>query len=217
MMMYELNARAWSVLSADKATGTNKFTINDAHTIVMANSPGIFCEANGNAPEGCGDGIHPDPVFDFFFGDPSGCATGSASGCAWTAMTFFPVGKVAKLLKDGDDAAKAFRAGAKSKELPISVESFEQARNLALDLLGPIDMSTRESYVSRLASSKAYGKVVGFTTKVDGVPKQFRIDFDPDKLTHINVTVGRGADAVKFAISWPGTEADYLKLLDGNT
>jgi hypothetical protein len=110
------------------------------------------------------------------------------------------------------------RAGeALTKEVPVSVDSFEQARNLALDLLGPIDESTREAHIGRLAANPAVGKVVGFTTRVNGVQKTFRIDFDPVKMTHINVTVGKGADAVKFAIQWPGTQEDYLNLLDGNT
>jgi hypothetical protein len=72
--------------------------------------------------------------------------------------------------------------------------------------------------VGRLeASQSTHGKVVGFTTRVDGVFKRFRLDYDPVKGPHINVEVGRGAAAQKWAVKWLGTEEDFMRILGGNS
>jgi len=96
--------------------------------------------------------------------------------------------------------------------LPQS-SSYEQARNKALDLLGEVDPATRNPLYGTLERSAGYGKVIGFTTRVNGVWKQFRIDYDPAKGPHFNVQVGRGATAQKWAVPWQGTEADFIKYL----
>ena len=97
-------------------------------------------------------------------------------------------------------------------------DTFEQARNTALDLLGPIDPATRTPIVGRLAkATTTYGRVVGFETRVDGVWKQYRLDYDPVKGPHINVQIGKGADAVKYAVPWSGTEDDFAAVLNGNS
>jgi hypothetical protein len=94
-------------------------------------------------------------------------------------------------------------------------DSYEQARNKALGLLGKIDPSTRVPYVGRLESAPAtYGRVVGFTTRVNGEFKRFRLDYDPQKGPHINVEVGKGETARKWAVPWNGTEADLAKILE---
>lgn len=94
-------------------------------------------------------------------------------------------------------------------------DTYEQARNKALALLGKIDPSTRVPYVGRLESAAStYGKVVGFTTRVNGEFKRFRLDYDPQKGLHINVEVGKGENARKWAVPWNGTEADLVKILE---
>ena len=96
-------------------------------------------------------------------------------------------------------------------EITLPTEpTYEAARNKALKILGEIDPATRSPYVSRLPSSKAVGRVVGFTTKVNGVFKRFRIDWDPTKGAHINVEIN---GQPPYAIPWNGTEADYLRYL----
>ena len=81
--------------------------------------------------------------------------------------------------------------------------------------MGPIDPSTRRKITGRLPASKANGKVVGFETNVDGVWKQFRLDFDPVKGPHFNVKVGKGNNmTVNHSIEFPGTEKEFLKLLE---
>jgi RHS repeat-associated protein len=104
------------------------------------------------------------------------------------------------------------------KEIPVGpFDHFEQARNEALRLMGDIDPATRQRLVGRLeAATSTYGKVVGFTTRVGGVFKQFRLDYDPVKGTHINVLVGKGAAAQKWAVGWRGTEQQLVKLLNRN-
>ncbi|EIF00532.1 polymorphic toxin-type HINT domain-containing protein, partial [Saccharomonospora glauca] len=106
-----------------------------------------------------------------------------------------------------------------SKEVVLgSFDTFEKARNKALDLMGEIDHSTRRSIKGRLGSSSStYGKVVGFETRVGGVYKRFRMDFDPEKGPHINVEVGKGSSGRKWAVPWRGTESEFSRLLGGNT
>ncbi|MCI3933951.1 polymorphic toxin-type HINT domain-containing protein [Streptomyces sp. AN091965] len=99
-----------------------------------------------------------------------------------------------------------------------SFSSFEKARNKALDLLGEIDPTTRQPYIGRLeAAPTTYGKVVGFTTRVNGEFKRFRMDYDPEKGPHINVEVGKGDSARKWAVPWNGTEDDFARMIGGNS
>ncbi|WP_158712634.1 MULTISPECIES: polymorphic toxin-type HINT domain-containing protein [Streptomyces] len=110
-------------------------------------------------------------------------------------------------------------SGGACKEVTLpSFDSFEQARNKALDLLGEVDPATRQPYIGRLESAPTtYGKVVGFTTRVNGEFKRFRMDYDPVKGPHINVEVGKGDSARKWAVPWNGTEDDFARVLGGNS
>jgi len=107
--------------------------------------------------------------------------------------------------------------GIPGREIILDRASFEQARNTGLELLGEINPATRTTIIGSLPQSKAYGRVVGFETTVNGVWKQFRIDWDPVKGAHINVRIGKKANAQRWAIRWPGTEDEFLRLLKGNT
>ncbi len=92
-------------------------------------------------------------------------------------------------------------------------DHFEQARNEALKLLGPIDEASRKTLIGRLESATStYGKPVGFTTKVNGVFKQFRLDIDEAKGLHINVMVGKGASARKWAVPWKSKATDFKDM-----
>ncbi|MFD2465725.1 polymorphic toxin-type HINT domain-containing protein, partial [Amycolatopsis samaneae] len=104
-----------------------------------------------------------------------------------------------------------------SKEVPVSTASWENARNKALELMGDIDPATRVPYVGRMEkATSTYGKVCGFETRVNGELKRFRLDWDPVKGPHINVTVGKGGTGKKWAIAWPGTQAEFEAILRGN-
>ncbi|WP_335979720.1 polymorphic toxin-type HINT domain-containing protein [Streptomyces sp. CA2R106] len=119
----------------------------------------------------------------------------------------------------GDTPVLVHNSGGACKEVTLPrFDSFEQARNMALDLLGEVDPATRQPYIGRLESAPTtYGKVVGFTTRVNGEFKRFRMDYDPVKGPHINVEVGKGDSARKWAVPWNGTEDDFARMLGGNS
>ncbi|WP_443059923.1 polymorphic toxin-type HINT domain-containing protein [Streptomyces sp. NBC_00467] len=102
------------------------------------------------------------------------------------------------------------------KEIVLDVfDTYEPARNKALELLGEIDSTTRLPYVSRMeTATSTYNKIVGFTTRVNGEFKRFRLDWDPEKGPHINVEVGKGENRKKWAVPWTGTEEEFIKILD---
>ena len=115
--------------------------------------------------------------------------------------------------RDGDniayDTTDPFYEGAtfyNDREPSLDASSYENARNIALERLGEIDPSTREKITGRIGVGK--GKTVGFKTVVDGIPKVYRVDYDPDKKAHINIEVGKRTGRKKLAIEFPGTEAD---------
>ncbi|MGI4895998.1 MAG: hypothetical protein ACRYF3_12875, partial [Janthinobacterium lividum] len=117
----------------------------------------------------------------------------------------------------GVDASPGGRQGAApSKEESHETHSFEAARNKALELMGKLDESTRKPYISTLERSDFFGQVVGFETRVDGTLKRLRIDWDPDKGPHFNVTIGRGRTGEKHAVTWPGTRDETRSIHGGN-
>ncbi|AJT61759.1 hypothetical protein T261_0066 [Streptomyces lydicus] len=97
----------------------------------------------------------------------------------------------------------------------IPFDHFEQARNKALEIVGDINPHERGRYVCRMESSGAHNRIVGFETRVNGVWKQFRIDWDDVKGPHINVAVGKNGQ--RYAVRWRGEEEDAWRRLDGNT
>jgi hypothetical protein len=97
-------------------------------------------------------------------------------------------------------------------EILVNKSSFEQARNYALNLIGDIDPSNRVPVIGKFGQQQ--GKIVGFTTKVDGQFKRFRVDFDPVKGPHINTEVGTGDSRIKYAVQFPGTEADVMNFIN---
>lgn len=77
-------------------------------------------------------------------------------------------------------------------------------------MLGEIDQATREVKPNRVGALK--GEMAGFKTKVGGVYKELRLDWDAAKGAHINVTVGK----TKYAFTFPGTLEQARQLLKGN-
>ncbi len=101
------------------------------------------------------------------------------------------------------------------REVVEHLGSFERARNGALRVIGEIDHTNFRPVVGRLGSFR--GQVVGFETRVNGVSKRMRIDWDPTKGAHINVEIGRGQSAVRRAYQFRGSLDDVLALLRRNT
>ena len=104
----------------------------------------------------------------------------------------------------------AFLPGGESGEVVESFGSFEEARNAALEVVGEVGTATRVPTVGRVGELE--GEVTGFRTRVGGVFKQFRLDWDATKGAHINVTVGK----TKYAFTFPGTLEQARQLLKGN-
>jgi RHS repeat-associated protein len=97
------------------------------------------------------------------------------------------------------------------KEQVIETQSFEQARNLALQKLGPIVPGSRATQIGRLGIGKDQN--VGFHgIGLDGTYKRYRLDYDPTKGPHINIEVDKGPCAEKYAIKFPGNE-DTVRTL----
>ncbi|NKM49390.1 filamentous hemagglutinin N-terminal domain-containing protein [Rhizobium leguminosarum bv. viciae] len=104
-------------------------------------------------------------------------------------------------------------------ECRVPVSSFEQARNEALDLVGTIDPATRTPFVAKNVggNNALAGKVVGFEGyRPDGTWVRMRMDWDPVKGAHINTQVGKGVNAVKTSIEFPGTVDDVVRYVNGN-
>ena len=97
-----------------------------------------------------------------------------------------------------------------SKEIRVANETFEQARNAGLKALGELGSVARTDIVGKQGGMA--GLVTGFQTRVGGVFKAFRLDFDPKKGAHINVTVGK----TKYSFEFKATEEQVKKLLEGN-
>ncbi len=101
----------------------------------------------------------------------------------------------------------------KGEQVLDKVKTYEQARNKALDLAGDLG-SNSQPYTGTLKSSDGYGQVVG-RQSADGKVR-WRLDYDPNKGTHINIEDfrnGKGANAKKIAIPFEGNESTFKSLL----
>ena len=101
----------------------------------------------------------------------------------------------------------------KGEQVLDKVKTYEQARNKALDLVGDLGPNS-QPYTGTLKSSVGYGQVVG-RQSADGKVR-WRLDYDPNKGTHINIEDfrnGKGANARKIAIPFEGNESTFKSLL----
>ena len=136
---------------------------------------------------------------------------------------FIPIAKVfkgssliIKLASKGRTIERAveFAGEGVEKTLKNKLSSYEQARNLALDVVGDLGADAK-SVVGRLPSSAGYGKIVG-RQSADG-KVLWRLDFDPEKGTHINIEDyrnGKGDKATKLVIPFEGNEDTFKSLLN---
>ncbi|PKG26313.1 hypothetical protein CWS20_24735 [Cytobacillus horneckiae] len=113
----------------------------------------------------------------------------------------------------GDNVGSMLRGIGKGEQVLDKVETYEQARNKALDLLGDLGPNSKP-YTGTLPSSAGYGKVVG-RQSADGKAR-WRLDYDPNKGMHINIEDwrnGKGANARKIVIPFDGNEDTFKSLL----
>ncbi|OME00569.1 hypothetical protein BSK54_15920 [Paenibacillus odorifer] len=139
------------------------------------------------------------------------------------AANFIPIAKFVKggrlivklASKEGRQIERAinFTGTGVEKILESTLKSYEQARNLALDIVGDLGPGSK-SVIGRLPSSAGYGQVVG-RQSADG-KLLWRLDYDPNKGTHINIEDyrgGKGNNATKLVIPFEGNESTFRSLL----
>ena len=101
----------------------------------------------------------------------------------------------------------------KGEQVLDKVETYEQARSKALDLLGNLGPNSKP-YIGTLTSSTGYVKVIG-RQSADGKAR-WRLHYDPNKGMHINIEDwhnGKGANARKLVILFDGNESTFKSLL----
>ncbi|WP_432094649.1 RHS repeat-associated core domain-containing protein [Streptomyces sp. bgisy100] len=90
-------------------------------------------------------------------------------------------------------------------EVVLDTDSFEQARNQALNTVGPIDTGSWKRRQGTMESAvDTFGRDTGFTATSGGEYRSFRLDTDDRIGPHINVMTGKGAAVRKWAIRFPG-------------
>jgi toxin YxiD len=93
------------------------------------------------------------------------------------------------------------------------VETYEQARNQAFEILGDLGADS-QPFIGSLEKSAGYLKVIG-RKSADGL-KRWRLDYSPEKGCHINIedfSKGKGAKFTKICIPFEGNEYTFISLL----
>lgn len=123
------------------------------------------------------------------------------------------VGKIGELEKKGK-ALEAAAKGGRSGEIVLDkVQTYEQARNKAMSLLGDFGADS-QPFIGTMEKSAGYGKIVGRETADHKA--RWRLDYDPSKGMHINVEDfrnGKKDKAIKYAIPFEGNEETFKSLL----
>lgn len=99
----------------------------------------------------------------------------------------------------------------KREKVLDSVDTYEQARNKALEIIGEVDPHTVEPHIGRIGVGK--GKITGVDWHDGKVT--LRLDWDPNKGPHINITDyrrGWGSSGRSVAIPFKG-DLDLVKSL----
>lgn len=100
----------------------------------------------------------------------------------------------------------------KREQVLPQVQTYEQARNKALEIIGEVDPHTVEPHIGKMGVCK--GKITGLDWHNGKVT--LRLDWDPIKGAHINVTdyrIGSGRIGTSIAIPFQGDESAIESLL----
>lgn len=134
-----------------------------------------------------------------------------------TVKTVKTIGKVVGTVEDIEKKAKNLEKAAKggrSGEIVLDkVQTYEQARNKAMSLLGDLGADS-QPFIGTMEKSAGYGKIVGRETADHKA--RWRLDYDPNKGMHINVEDfrnGKKDKAIKYAIPFEGDEETFKSLL----
>lgn len=93
------------------------------------------------------------------------------------------------------------------------VKSYEQARNKAFDIIGDLGYDSKPLY-GRLKSSKGNRKIIGRQSANEKL--RWRLDYDTNKGTHIDIEDfrgGKGSKSTKIAIPFDGDKKTFQSLL----
>ncbi|AUC40756.1 hypothetical protein CTB91_02253 [Dickeya solani] len=106
------------------------------------------------------------------------------------------------------------QSGNKIEQILKPEKNWESARNKALDIVGNLGADSKP-VIGRLEVSAGNGKVIGRQSNDGKVG--WRVDYDPEKGTHINVwdySQGKGpGKAIKQVIPFEGNEKSFETLL----
>lgn len=108
-------------------------------------------------------------------------------------------------------ATRIIKASSREKILP-KVATYEQARNKALEIIGEVDHTTSRPHFGKMGVCE--GKIAG--RDWHGFDVTIRLDYDPIKGPHINVTdwrSGKGSSGISIAIPFEGDEETVRTLL----
>lgn len=102
----------------------------------------------------------------------------------------------------------------KIEQILTPEKNWEKARNKALDIVGNLGADSKP-VIGRLEVSAGNGKVIGRQSSDGKIG--WRVDYDPDKGTHINIwdySQGKGpGKAIKQVIPFEGNEKDFETIL----
>lgn len=100
----------------------------------------------------------------------------------------------------------------KREQVLPKVKTYEQARNLALKIIGKVDPHSGKPHIGTVGVGE--GKIVG--RRWHGKKVIMRLDYDPIKGPHVNVTdfrTGKGIDGISVAIPFEGDLQTVKQLL----
>lgn len=96
------------------------------------------------------------------------------------------------------------------RELVLAkVQTYEQAKNKGLEIIGDVDVHTSMPHICTVGEGLK-GKIVG--RRWHGKKVTLRLDYDPTKGAHINVTDYRNGKTISVAIPFEASEAEVIAL-----
>jgi hypothetical protein len=124
-----------------------------------------------------------------------------------------PEGVLLRATNNAHSTAPEFNNGIKREQIYPKVATYEQARNKALEIIGEVDPHSGAPHIGRMGVCK--GKISGRAWHGDKV--LLRLDYDPTKGPHINVTdyrKGKGMNGISVMIPFEGSEQNVGVLLE---
>ena len=109
----------------------------------------------------------------------------------------------------GKVSSSSDHVGPKRELVLDRVQTYEQARNQALKIIGDVDVHTSMPHICTVGEGLK-GKIVG--RRWHGKKVTLRLDYDPKKGAHINVTDYRNGKTISVAIPFEASEEEVIAL-----